>query len=70
MAQGERASPRSAAEWAYLLARLAEEKRRVNVNVNEVWIAAIAAANQLAVVTQDGDYEVIHEVGGPAVIRV
>jgi predicted nucleic acid-binding protein len=68
VAQGERASPRSAAEWAYLLARLAEEKRRVNVN--DVWIAAIAAANQLAVVTQDGDYEVIHEVGGPAVIRV
>ena len=68
MAQGERASPRSAAEWAYLLARLAEGKRRVNVN--DVWIAAIAAANQLAVVTQDGDYEVIHEVGGPAVIQV
>lgn len=58
----------AAAEWAYLRARLAEEKRRVNVN--DVWIAAIAAANDLPVVTQDGDYEVLHEVGGPAVILV
>ena len=58
----------AAAEWAYLRARLAEEKRRVNVN--DTWIAAIAAANELPVVTQDGDYEVLRAVGGPAVVLV
>lgn len=58
----------AAAEWAYLRARLAEEKRRVNVN--DTWIAAIAAANELPVVTQDGDYEVLHAIGGPDVVLV
>ncbi len=58
----------AAAEWAYLRARLAEEKRRVNVN--DVWIAAIAAANELPVVTQDGDYEVLRDLGGPDVVLV
>jgi len=35
-----------------------------------VWIAAIAAANDLPVVTQDDDFDAIEAVGGPRVIRV
>lgn len=58
----------AAAEWAYLRVRLAEEKRRVNVN--DAWIAAIAAANEMPVVTQDTDYEVLRDLGGPDVILV
>jgi predicted nucleic acid-binding protein len=58
----------AAAHWARLRVRLAEEGRRANVN--DLWIAAIAAANDLPVVTQDGDFDPISAVGGPAVIRV
>jgi hypothetical protein len=35
-----------------------------------LWIAAIAAANDLPIVTQDADFDPINAVGGPAVIRV
>jgi len=58
----------AASHWARLRARLAEEGRRANVN--DLWIAAVAAANQMPVVTQDPDYDVLEAVGGPAVIRV
>ena len=59
---------RAAAEWARLRFRLHETGRRANVN--DLWIASIALANRLPVVTQDADYDVLAELGGPAVIRV
>jgi len=58
----------AATQWAMLRVRLAEEGRRAKVN--DLWIAAIAAANSLDVVTQDDDFEPIEAVGGPRVIRV
>ncbi|HXR41165.1 MAG TPA: PIN domain-containing protein [Acidothermaceae bacterium] len=58
----------AAAQWASLRVRLAEAGRRAKVN--DLWIAAIAAANNLPVVTQDDDFDPIEAVGGPPVIRV
>ena len=58
----------AAARWATLRVRLAEQGRRINVN--DLWIAAVAAANSLPVVTQDSDYDPLEAVGGPEVIRV
>ncbi len=58
----------AAREWARMRSRLAEANRRVNVN--DLWIAAIAVANGLVIVTQDADYEALAGLGGPEVIRV
>lgn len=58
----------AARRWATLRVRLAEEGR--SAKVNDLWIAAVAAANGMDVVTQDGDFDAIEAVGGPAVIRV
>ncbi len=58
----------AARQWGRLRARLAETGRRVNVN--DLWIAAIAAANDLPVVTQAADFDALEEVGGPTVIRI
>jgi predicted nucleic acid-binding protein len=58
----------AARHWARLRVRLAEEGR--SAKVNDLWIAAVAAANGLDVVTQDSDFDAIESVGGPAVIRV
>lgn len=58
----------AARRWAMLRVRLAEEGRRAKVN--DLWIAAVAAANGLDVVTQDTDFDAIEAVGGPAVIRI
>lgn len=57
-----------ALEWARLRVQLAEAGRRVNVN--DLWIAATAAANGLPVVTRDADYEPLQELGEVAVIQV
>jgi predicted nucleic acid-binding protein len=59
---------RVAAEWARLRVHLAETGRRVNVN--DLWIAATAAANGLPVVTQDDDFAPLHGAKGLDVIRV
>ena len=56
------------AHWATLRVRLAEEKQRIGVN--DLWIAAVAAANSLPVVTQDADYDPLEAIGGPQIIRV
>ena len=61
-------TPEAARHWANLRVRLAEEGR--SAKVNDLWIAAVAAANDLDVVTQDTDFDVIESVGGPTVIRV
>ena len=57
-----------ARRWAELRVRLGQQGRRANVN--DLWIAAIALANDLDVVTQDGDFDAISAAGGPAVRRV
>ena len=57
-----------AAERARLRVRLAETGRRVNVN--DLWIAATAAANGLPVVTQDDDFGPLEGVAGLDVIHV
>jgi predicted nucleic acid-binding protein len=58
----------AATEWSRLRYRLAEVQRRVNVN--DLWIAAIALANGLPIVTQDADFSQLEGLGGPAVIRI
>lgn len=57
-----------AAQWARLRVHLAATGRRVNVN--DLWIAATALANGLAVVTQDDDFDPLQGVSGLEVIRV
>ncbi len=54
--------------WAELRVRLAEQGRRAKIN--DLWIAAIAKANGMDVLTQDDDFDVIEEAGRPSVIRV
>lgn len=58
----------AARRWAELRVRLAEQGRRAKVN--DLWIAAVALSNHMDVVTQDDDFDVIEQMGGPAVIRL
>jgi predicted nucleic acid-binding protein len=60
--------PVAANHWARLRLRLFETGQRVKVN--DLWIASVALANDLAVVTQDGDFDVLAELGGPEIVRV
>jgi len=53
--------------WARLRMHLAETGRRVRIN--DLWIAAIAAARGLPVVTQDGDFEALDGIAGLRIIR-
>lgn len=55
-------------QWARLRVQLAQSARRVNIN--DLWIAATAAAHRLPVVTQDADFDVLAEIGGIEIIRV
>lgn len=48
-------------------AALAIDRR---INVNDVWIAASAAANGLPVVTRDDDFDPLEGIVGLEVIRV
>jgi predicted nucleic acid-binding protein len=54
--------------WAQMRVHLAESGRRVRIN--DLWIAAVAAANQLPVVTQDDDFEPVRGVAGLVVVNV
>jgi predicted nucleic acid-binding protein len=54
--------------WARMRVHLAEAGRRVNVN--DRWIAAVAASRGLPVVTHDGDFDPVEGIGGLAVVRV
>lgn len=54
--------------WARMRVHLAESNRRVNVN--DLWIAATAAAHDLPVVTQDADFDSLDGVAGLAIIHV
>ncbi|WP_277213826.1 type II toxin-antitoxin system VapC family toxin [Isoptericola croceus] len=58
----------AASQWARLRVRLAEAGRRINVN--DLWIASIALANDLAVVTQDDDFTPLTELDALSVISV
>jgi predicted nucleic acid-binding protein len=58
----------AALHWARLRVRVAEAGRRVNVN--DLWIAAVALAHDLPVVSQDDDFDVLAELGLLEVIRV
>jgi predicted nucleic acid-binding protein len=55
-------------EWARLRAEVTQAKRKININ--DLWIAAIAVSRGLPVVTQDADFDVLAELGGLTVIRV
>jgi predicted nucleic acid-binding protein len=59
---------RVAAAWARLRVHLADAGRKLNVN--DLWIAATALANDLPVVTQDDDFGPVAGVAGLAVVRV
>lgn len=54
--------------WAQMRAYLAAAERRVNIN--DMWIAATAAAHEIPVLTQDGDFDALNGVAGLAVIPV
>lgn len=54
--------------WAKLRFQLAQAKKRVNVN--DLWIAAIAVQHGLPVVTQDSDFDVVAQVAGLELIKV
>ena len=58
----------AAAEWARLRVLVHEAGRRVGVN--DLWIAAVAVANGLPVVTQDTDFDVFEGLGLLEVVRV
>lgn len=58
----------AATAWARLRVHLAESGRRVNVN--DLWIAAIAVSRGLTVFTQDDDFDAIEGVAGLAVVKV
>lgn len=59
-------SDRRRPQW--MRVRLAESKRRVNVN--NLWIASIALANDLTIYTQDHDYQPLAELGELHVVTV
>nr|WP_218844908.1 PIN domain-containing protein [Microbacterium pseudoresistens] len=54
--------------WASLRITLRDRNRRMSVN--DLWIAAIASANHLPVVTQDTDFDALDGVAGIEIIRV
>ena len=58
----------AAREWARLRVHLAETGRRMGVN--DLWIAAIAVARGLPIITQDDDFAALEGASGFAVIRV
>jgi predicted nucleic acid-binding protein len=58
----------AARTWAHMRVHLAESGRRVNVN--DLWIAAVAASRGLPVVTQDEDFAPLEGIAGLEVIRV
>ena len=61
-------TPDVAGQWARVRVRLAETGRRVPVN--DLWIAAIAVAHDLPVVTQDADFDPLDELGLVEVVHV
>lgn len=58
----------SALVWARMRVHLAGAGRRVNVD--DLWIAAIAVAHDLPLFTQDDDFDAVDGVAGLAVVKV
>ena len=58
----------AAHEWALLRYKLARVHQKVNVN--DLWIAAVAKSRGLPIVTQGNDFDAIADLGGPTVIHV
>lgn len=54
--------------WAQMRAHLAASERRVSIN--DIWIAATAAAHEIPVLTRDGDFDALNGVAGLTVIPV
>ena len=54
--------------WARLRIHLAETGRRVRIN--DLWIASIAAARVLPVVTRDDDFAALDAAAGLTIIKV
>jgi len=48
--------------------RLREAGRRINVN--DLWIASVALAHNMPVITQDVDFTILSDLDGPAVVMV
>jgi predicted nucleic acid-binding protein len=59
---------RAAEFWAQMRVFLAERRRRINVN--DLWIASIAAAHRLPIATQDDDFTPLKSFPGLSIIRV
>lgn len=59
---------RVARAWAAMRAYLVASERRVGAN--DLWIAATAAALEMPVMTQDGDFDALSGVEGLTVIPV
>jgi predicted nucleic acid-binding protein len=58
----------AAAQWARLRVLVHEAGRRIGVN--DLWIAAVALAHDLPVITQDADFDLLDELGLAEVVRV
>jgi len=58
----------AAAHWGQLRQAVSDAGRRANVN--DLWIAAIALAHKLPVVTQDHDFDIFVDLSGLTVIHV
>lgn len=54
--------------WAQMRAYVRASKQKVRVN--DMWIAATAAAHEIPVLTQDGDFDALNGVAGLTVIPV
>jgi predicted nucleic acid-binding protein len=62
------ADTNAAAQWGRLRQAISAAHRKVNVN--DLWIASIALAHNLPVITQDTDFDVFTDLGGPQIIHV
>ncbi|MHB1172089.1 MAG: PIN domain-containing protein [Lacisediminihabitans sp.] len=58
----------AATHWGRLRQAVSAAHRKANVN--DLWIASIALAHRLPVVTQDSDFDVLADLGGPRIIHV
>lgn len=58
----------AAAHWGRLRYRLREAGRRINVN--DLWIASVALAHGMPVITQDQDFTILSDLDGPVVVMV
>lgn len=62
------ADPSAATRWGELRHAVASAGRRPNAN--DLWIAAIALANRLPVVTQDNDFDILAGLCDLTVVKV